>query len=148
MENENHGPQLETLACPYTDCHLYSTKGAGNLSVRKTYGKDQVRYLRCRACAREFSERKNTALFNSKIEEKKAISVTEHLAEGNSTKATSRLLGVSTEAVRRLRRNLKDHSRGFHDERVRGIEATSVQRWTSVMGTLGVRKSLCGRLAP
>jgi IS1 family transposase/transposase-like protein len=127
MENENHRAPIETLACPYTNCHLYSRKGAVNLTVRKLYGRDRIRYLRCRACAREFSERKNTPLFNSKIEEKKAISVAEHLAEGNSTKAASRLVGVSAEAVRRLRRNLRDHSRDFHDERVEDIEATSVQ---------------------
>ncbi len=55
--------------------------------VRKLYGKDRLRYLlRCRACAREFSERKNTPLFNSKIEEKKPISVAEHLSEGVWTK--------------------------------------------------------------
>ena len=126
-KNENHRPQIKTLACPYTDCYLYSKKGAGNLTVRKVYGKDRIRYLRCRTCAREFSERKNTAFFNCKVEEKKALSVAEHLAEGASTKATSRLVGVSDEAVRRLRRNLRDHSREFHDERVQDIEATSVQ---------------------
>lgn len=51
----------------------------------------------------------------------------EHLAEGVSTKGTSRLLGVSAEAVRRLRRNLRDHAKTFHDERVRELESTSVQ---------------------
>ncbi len=127
MENKNHRPQIETLACPYPDCQLYAQKGAENLFVRKVYGKDRIRYLRCRTCSGEFSERKNTALFNSKIEESKAISVAEHLAEGVSTKATSRLVGVSTEAIRRLRRNLGDHSRELHGERVRDIEATSVQ---------------------
>jgi hypothetical protein len=75
---------METLACPYPDCHLYAQKGVGNLTVRKLYGKDRIRYLRCRSCAREFSERKRTALFNTKIEESKAISVAEHLAEGVS----------------------------------------------------------------
>ena len=75
---QNHRPQLETLACPYPDCQLYAQKEAENLFVRKVYGKDRIRYLRCRACSREFSERKNTALFNSKIEESKAISVAEH----------------------------------------------------------------------
>jgi IS1 family transposase len=95
--------------------------------VRKLYGKDQIRYLRCRACAREFSERKNTALFNCKIEERKAVSVAEHLAEGLSTKATSRLVEVSAEAVRRLSRNLGEHARDFHDELVQDLEATSVQ---------------------
>src|SRR5215217_7148840 len=127
MENKNHRPQIETLACPYPDCQLYAQKGAENLFVRKVYGKDRIRYLRCRTCSREFSERKNTALFNSKIEESKAISVAEHLAEGVSTKATSRLVGVSAEAIRRLRRNLGDHSKTFHDERVEEVESTSVQ---------------------
>jgi transposase-like protein len=37
------------------------------------------------------------------------------------------LVGVSGEAVRRLRRNLGDHAKSFHDERVREIESTSVQ---------------------
>ena len=59
--------------------------------------------------------------------EKKAVSVAEHLAEGVSTKGTSRLVGVSPEAVRRLRRSLGDHSREFHDERVEDVEVTSVQ---------------------
>jgi IS1 family transposase/transposase-like protein len=127
MENEKNRPQIETLACPYQDCQLYAQKAAGNLSVRKLYGKDRIRYLRCGACAREFSERKGTALFNTKVAEHKAISVAEHLAEGVSTKGTSRLVGVSAEAVRRLRRNLGDHAKTFHDERVREVEATSVQ---------------------
>jgi IS1 family transposase/transposase-like protein len=127
MEKEKHRPQIETLACPYKDCHLYAKRGRGNLSVPKAYGKDRIRYLRCRSCAREFSERRNTALFNSKIEESKAISVAEHLAEGVSTKATSRLVGVSPEAIRRLRRSLGDHSRELHAERVRDVGATSVE---------------------
>lgn len=94
MEKAQHRPRIETLACPYEDCQLYSSKGAGNLTVRKVYGKDEIRYLRCRTCSREFSERKRTALFNTKIEEKKALSVAEHLAEGLSTKGTSRLVSA------------------------------------------------------
>jgi transposase-like protein len=127
MENETNRPPIETLACPYSDCQLYAASGAGNLYVRKVYGKDHIRYLRCRACAREFSERKNTALFNTKIEESKAVSVAEHLAEGVSTKGTSRLVGVSAEAIRRLRSNIGEHARDFHDEYVREVEASAVQ---------------------
>lgn len=95
--------------------------------MRKVYGKDHIRYLRCRECAREFSERKNTALFGTKIKESKAISVAEHLAEGVSTKGTSRLVGVSPEAIRRLRNNIGDHARDFHNDYVQEVEATSVQ---------------------
>jgi len=127
MEKEKNSPHIETLACPHPDCHLYAQKGASNLTVRKLYGKDRIRYLRCRACAREFSERKGTALFGTKIAEEKAVSVVEHLAEGVSTKGTSRLVGVSAEAIRRLRRNVGDHARDFHDQRVLEVEATAVQ---------------------
>jgi IS1 family transposase len=107
--------------------------------VRKIYGKDRIRYLRCRACSREFSERKGTALFNTKIEESEAVSIAEHLAEGVSTKGTSRLVRVSPEAVRRLRRKLGEHSRAFHEDRVQNVEASSVQmdeRW----GYAGTKK--------
>ena len=127
MENEQNRPPIETLACPNTACQLYSHKGLGNLTVRKVYSQDQIRYLRCRACSREFSERKNTALFGTKIAEQKAVSVAEHLAEGVSTKGTSRLVGVSPEAIRRLRNNLGDHAKDLHDEHVQQVEATAVQ---------------------
>lgn len=127
MEKENHRPQIQTLACPYYDCSLYAEKGMGNLSVRKVYGKDQIRFLRCSTCSREFSERRNTALFGTKIAEEKAVSVAEHLAEGVSTKGTSRLVGASPEAVRRLRTNLGDHANDLHDEYVRDVEATALQ---------------------
>jgi hypothetical protein len=73
-----------------------------NLTVRKVYGKDQLRYLRCRVCRAEFSERKRTALWNSKIREGKAVAVAEHLAEGCSLKGTARLVKVDASTVRRL----------------------------------------------
>lgn len=127
MENKKNRPQIQTLACPYEKCQLYAQKGASNLTVRKVYGQDRIRYLRCSACAREFSERKNTALFNTKIAEQKAISVACHLSEGVSTKGTSRLVGVSPEAIRRLRSNVGDHARDFHNEYVQEVQATAVQ---------------------
>lgn len=127
MENEQNRPPIQTLACPNTDCQLYAHKGLGNLTVRKVYSQAQIRYLRCRACSREFSERKNTALFGTKIAEHKAVSVAEHLAEGVSTKGTSRLVGVSPEAIRRLRSNLGDHAKDLHDEHVQQVEATALQ---------------------
>jgi hypothetical protein len=47
--------------------------------------------------------------------------------EGLWTKRTSRLLGVSAQAIRRLRTNIEDYSREFHDEYVQQIEATALQ---------------------
>jgi IS1 family transposase/transposase-like protein len=113
-------------------CDLYGQQDQGNLSVRKVYGKSHIRYLKCRSCQEEFSERKGTALFNVKIDEEKAISIAEHLAEGCSFKGTARLVRVDPETVRRLNRRIGLHSKRFHQERVWDVVVGSLQadeRW-------------------
>lgn len=125
-------PPLASLACVNEFCDLYGQNDQGNLIIRKTYGKTQIRYLKCRCCQQEFSERKGTALFNVKIEEEKAISIAEHLAEGCSFKSTARLVKVDPETVRRMNRKLGRHSRQFHDERVWDVAVSGLQadeRW-------------------
>jgi hypothetical protein len=66
---------------------LYGQAGQSNLIVRKVYGVDRLRYLRCRRCGRAFSERKGTAWWNTKVGEAQAVAVAAHLSEspfGNS----------------------------------------------------------------
>ncbi len=129
---KEHRPPIESLACVNDGCQQYAQAGHGNLSVRKTYGKDELRYLRCRSCGREFSERRNTPLWNSKISEQKALAVAEQLAEGTSFKGTSRVVKVSPEAVRRLAGQLGEHGERFHDTHVKDLSATALQadeRW-------------------
>lgn len=136
-----HRPPLESLACVNDGCQQYAQAGHGNLSVRKTYGKDELRYLRCRSCGREFSERRNTPLWNSKISEQKALAVAEQLAEGTSFKGTSRLVKVSPEAVRRLAGQLGEHGGRFHEAHVKYLSATALQadeRW----GFVGSKQQL------
>ena len=123
----NPRPQLETLACVNEECELYGQAGQDNLTVRKTYGIDGIRYLRCRCCGAEFSERKNTALWNTKVSEDKAVSVAEHLAEGCSLKATARLAKVHRSVVTRLNRKVGRHAEGFHHERVQGLEVVALE---------------------
>lgn len=120
-------PLLETLACVNEGCESYGQVGQNNLSIRKIYGKDQIRYLRCRGCGEEFSERKATALWNTKVSEEKAVAVAEHLAEGCSLKATARLVRVNASVVRRLNRKLGVHAQAFHDERVRNVEVIALE---------------------
>jgi IS1 family transposase/transposase-like protein len=115
-------PPLETLACVNHRCELYGQPGQNNLTVRKTYGKDEIRYLRCQACGDEFSERKNTALWNTKIAEAKAIAIGEHLAEGCSLKGTARLVNVDPSTVRRLNQRVGEHGEAFHHEQVQAVE--------------------------
>ncbi len=123
----NPRPQLGTLACVNEHCELYGQAGQNNLTVRKTYGKDGIRYLRCRHCGAEFSERKNTALWNTKVSEEKAVSVAEHLAEGCSLNATARLAKVHPSVVTRLNRKVGVHAEAFHDERVQALEVVALE---------------------
>jgi IS1 family transposase/transposase-like protein len=106
---------------------LYGQAGQDNLTVRKTYGKEGIQYLRCRGCGAEFSERKNTALWNTKVTEDKAVSVAEHLAEGCSVKATARLAKVHPSVVTRLNRKVSRHAQAFHDERVQDLEVVALE---------------------
>mgnify|MGYP003578109032 CR=1 FL=1 len=72
-------PDLATLACVNSECQYYGQSGLDNLSIRKVYGRDGIRLLRCGSCQDEFSERRGTALFNTKLSEPKAIHVIDHL---------------------------------------------------------------------
>ncbi|NJO83226.1 MAG: hypothetical protein HC828_10675, partial [Blastochloris sp.] len=109
------------------ECKDYAQTRLNNLTVRKTYGQDQIRYLRCRACQQEFSERKGSALWNTKVREEKAESVAAHLAEGCWMSATRRLTGVDRSVVVRLNRQLGRHGQAFHDERVQQVQVEALE---------------------
>src|SRR5262249_10074742 len=81
-------PDLTTLACVNAECQLFRHPGANNLTVRKIYGHDRIRLLRCRTCGEECSERRGTALFNTKLPEATAEDVMNHWGEGCSVRAT------------------------------------------------------------
>ena len=118
---------LDSLACVNRRCELYGQAGQGNLTVRKIYGVDRIRYLRCRVCRAEFSERKQTALWNTKVPEAKAIAVSEHLAEGCSLKGTARLVKVDASTVRRLNQCLGEHGQRFHVEQAQALQVEAIE---------------------
>jgi len=120
-------PPIETLACINEQCELYGQRGQNNLTVRKTYGKDGIRYLRCQECSAEFSERKGSALWNTKVSEAKAVAVAEHLAEGCSLKGTARLAKVDASVVRRLNGRVGEHGKAFHEEHVQNVKVEALE---------------------
>jgi transposase-like protein/IS1 family transposase len=120
-------PPLASLACVVETCDLYRQVGQNNLTIRKVYGRDQIRYLRCRACGQEFSERKNTALWNSKIAEARAVSIAEHLSEGCSLKSTARLVKADVSTIKRLNRRLGEHGQTFHEQQVSDVAVKALQ---------------------
>jgi transposase-like protein len=109
-------PDLTTLACINADCPQFARPGQGNLTIRKVYGQDDLRLLRCRSCHEEFSERRNTALFNTKVSEAKAEAIIDHLDEGCSVRATSRLTKAAKVTVARLLKTSGRHAQRFHDQ--------------------------------
>jgi NAD(P)H-dependent FMN reductase/transposase-like protein/IS1 family transposase len=127
MENTTR-PPIRSLACPNQACPRYGQRGAGNLKQRKkSYGKGRYRLLKCTRCSNEFSERRNTALFNCKLPEAKAVALAEQLMEGTNHKATARLVGVAPETVRRMAKRLGQHGQRFHDEQVQELQATALE---------------------
>lgn len=48
-------PDLDTLACVNPECQRFRRPGEANLTVRKVYGHDRLRLLRCHTCGEEFS---------------------------------------------------------------------------------------------
>jgi hypothetical protein len=119
-------PQLGTLAGVNERCELYGPAGANNLTVRKTYGKEGIRSLRCRGWGAEFSARKHTGLWNTKVSEEKAVSVAEHWAEGCSLSATAGLARGHPSGVTGLNRKVGVHA-AVHDERVPDWEVVALE---------------------
>jgi transposase-like protein len=128
-------PDIQSLCCVNSDCKDFAQKGKQNLKLRKTYGKDQIRYLRCTSCGEEFSERKGTALFNSKIGEAKAASIIDHLDSGCGVVATAKLVGAAKDTVSRLVRTVGRASLGLHNRRVRQLQPKALQfdeKWSYI----------------
>jgi hypothetical protein len=74
--------------------------------------------IHCRTCKARFSERKSTVLEHAKLPVEKVVSVLEHLRDGNGTRATARLMHVSTNTVTRYLRLAGKHSQHLHAELV------------------------------
>ena len=127
QEDNMERPDMDTLACVNEECQLFDQPGAGNLTLRKVYGQDQLRLLRCNQCQEEFSERRGTALFNTKIPEAKAEAVISHLDEGCTLTGTARLVKVAKDTVSRLLKVAGRHAEKFHDQNVQGIAPQALE---------------------
>ena len=128
-------PDLTTLACVNADCHDYGQPGQGNLTIRKVYGQDGIRLLRCSRCHEEFSERRKTALFNTKVGEAKAEAIIDHLDEGCSIRGTSRLTKSAKATVARLLKTSGRHAQRVHHQEVQDLRPRAIEfdeQWSFV----------------
>ena len=110
---------IEHFFCHNSACPDHGKRGHGNVYFRGWSGRNKsIRMVYCRTCKRSYSERKGTALERSQLPTDKAVSVLEHLKEGCGIRATSRLTGVSRDAVSRHLARAGDQSKSLHDELV------------------------------
>lgn len=119
--------RVSDVACDNPKCPHYGIKGAGNVTVRRRYGAEGIRFLRCLTCKQEFSERRKTPLYNLKLPKQKIIDVVRHLAEGVPARRTARLTEVGRETVNRIVKAVGKHAKEIHDQLVRDFEVTEVQ---------------------
>ena len=109
---------LALFCCQNPDCPDHGKRRRGNLTVCGHYGPQQLRLLYCRTCKARFSERKGTALFDTRLPPGKVLDVLRHLAEGVGVRKTSRLTGVNKDTVSRYALLAGDHAQKLHDELV------------------------------
>jgi transposase-like protein len=128
-------PDLDTLACVNPECQHFRRPGAANLTVRTIYGHDRSRLLRCRICGEECSERRGSALVNTKLPAARAADIISHLDAGCRVRATARLVNVAKETVARLLRVAGRHAQRFHDQHVHGLTPKALEfdeQWSVV----------------
>jgi transposase-like protein len=109
---------LTLFCCQNTACPDFGRRGHGNLTVCGHYGPRRCRLLYCRSCKARFSERKGTPLFDTRLDEAKAVAILHHLAEGCGVRQTARLVGVSKDTVVRYSLRAGGHAQQLHDDLV------------------------------
>jgi len=128
---------LKNFFCWNKKCPKYGIRGAENIFVRAWYGKNKdIRLLKCRDCAEQFSERRGTIFFDSRLPKEKTIEVMEHIAEGVGVRKTGRLTKVNRATVSRLTKLAGEHAEQLHDELV---EISPPHRRSSVRRKVGLR---------
>lgn len=126
---------LEDLCCVNPECADAGKRGAGNLSVRHGKGGGRWRILRCKTCRTEFSERKGTALWGTRMAPEKAEDIARHLQEGCGIRKTGRLVGASKDGVTSIAIRLGLHARSLHEDMVQDVavnEAQFDEKWAFV----------------
>jgi transposase-like protein len=101
--------EISQCFCPNKECEDYAKKGQGNIVCYDIYGKHKTKLLRCRTCKTRFSERRNTVFFGLHLEEAMIERVVRCLAEGNSIRATARIMGIDKDSVYRIFERASDH---------------------------------------
>lgn len=114
--------------CPNEKCSDYGVAGKGNIHITQRYGKKKKKkYLRCRTCGKRFSETRNTPFFYLHTDKDTVEKVAKALAEGNSIRATGRILDLDKDTVCRILERVALHCDKVSGYLVKELHLTEVQ---------------------
>jgi transposase-like protein len=92
--------EYRNIFCPNQECTDFHKTGLGNIARRGSYGKNHDKpLLYCKTCGKRFAATHDTPLFGAHLSDHVIFQVIHHAVEGTSVRGTSRLLGISKEAV-------------------------------------------------
>lgn len=118
---------VKDIPCPNTECPEFGKLDGVNVYVRRAYARGEIRFLNCRVCRLQFSERQGTPLFDLRLPKEKIIAVVKHLAEGTGVRKTARLTAVSRDSVGRILKRVGKQAKAIHDHLVRNLKVPEVQ---------------------
>lgn len=127
---------VSDLCCVNSECPEAGKRGAGNVRFVRWTGKlGNIRFVRCRACRSEFSERKGTPYFGAQMPMSEIDEIISHLSEGDGIRKTGRLTGHKQDTVARYLKKAGLHAKAFHDEKAQHLVVPEVQmdeKWSFV----------------
>jgi len=120
--------KAKTLICPYADCEAHAQTVKGDIIFIRKYGNGATQNLfKCMKCRRTFSERRGTAIFRCGLPEDKISEITKCLSEGNSIRATARIVGVSKSTVCSLVKRLGSHMKKVTENQIQNYHMEECQ---------------------
>jgi len=134
---------LDKFCCVNKNCPKHGVRGEKNIRVRDIYGPNNTRLLYCLICKQRFSERRGTALFDSRLAERTVVAILEHVVEGVGMRKTGRLLKVDPATVSRYTKLAGEHAEQLHDELV---DFSPEYRGSSVRREMGLRQKEAEKL--
>lgn len=113
--------------CPNEDCPDYRITGKKNIRRYGTYGKKKIQVFQCKTCKKTFSARRGSALFNLQTDEVTVYRVLLALAEGNSIRATARIMGVDKDTICRWLDRAAQHCQALSNYLMKNLHIKECQ---------------------
>lgn len=127
--------EFKKYYCINENCPDYEVSDKENITITQIYGKNKTKYLRCKTCGKRFSETHNTPIFGLRKNHDTVEKTIKCLAEGNSIRASARIMDLSKNTVCRWLNRLGEHFQNVSDCLIKDLHLTECQvdeLWTFI----------------